>query len=205
VGLGVARDAVGRVQTRGVAALNDEERQRYVGDPKRFFEYTETPGFDMFVKRCIDRRFRDRYGDDPDASAAGYLASSMVRDQAVANEAVKLLGERPGTLLVAIVDADRVAFNLGTRGRLAPSKNVASVLVNPTAASTLSKTTRLRLALSDDVTLGYKPPTLADLVVFSQSPPPNLLTHMLNPIDGAFKIDFGLSTGGTATTTSTAA
>ena len=34
----------------------------------------------------------------------------------------------------------------------------------------------------------------SDCVWFSRSPPPSLLTHMMNPVDGAaFKIDLGLS------------
>ena len=36
--------------------------------------------------------------------------------------------------------------------------------------------------------------TCSDCVWFSRSPPPSLLTHMMNPVDGAaFKIDLGLS------------
>ena len=49
----------------------------------------------------------------------------------------------------------------------------------------------LRLALAVDPA---KARICSDCVWFSRSPPPSLLTHMMNPVDGAaFKVDLGLS------------
>jgi len=208
VGLGVSGDALRKVQRAGVAALDDMERQRYVDDPLRFANFAEnTPGFDLFAKRFVARRFASRYGDDAEASAAGYFATSLLQDEAVATGTANLIRTHPNNLVVAVCDSDRVQFSLGARARLEqmlladqPKKTpaIVSILVNPSAASTFSATTRLRLSLTDDISLGYVPPVLADVVWFSSSPPPNLLSHMLNPIDGNIKLDFGFSTGGKA-------
>lgn len=201
IGLGVSGDALRKVQRAGLAALDERERQSYVDDAAQFANYTKTPGFELFVKRCISRRFKERYGGDDDASAAGYLATSLLQDQAVATIADRQLRRsQDDTLLIALVDSDRVQFKLGSQMRLEQlGRTVRSVLVNPTAKSTYSATSRLRLSLSQEVaSLETKLTTLADFVFFSRSPPPSLLSHMLNPIDGAVKIDFGLSTGGGA-------
>ena len=66
-----------------------------------------------------------------------------------------------------------------------------SILLNPSAESTGSLSRSLRLALAVDPA---KARICSDCVWFSRSPPPSLLTHMMNPVDGAaFKIDLGLS------------
>ena len=98
---------------------------------------------------------------------------------------------------------DHVKFGCGAPGRLqrldvdpeaaASSKlRATSVLLNPTANSTGSLSRSLRLALAVDPKAARR---CSDYVWFSRSPPPNLLTHMMNPVDGnPFKgLDLGLS------------
>lgn len=206
VGLGVEGDTLRKVQSAGIAALSDAERAAYVDDPQLFASFpTTTKGFELYAQRCVSRRYEERYGGsqakNSDLSASGYFATSILQDEAVATCCARQLRkiEAP-QLLVAVVNSDRVQFKLGSQARLQQKKfNVASVLVNPSATSTFSASSRLRLGLTEDIGLEFRTTTLADFVWFSKSPPPSLLNHMLNPIDGAFKIDFGLSTGGTAT------
>lgn len=195
--MGVQGDTLRKVQKAGVGSLNDQERSAYVDDPLAFASFPQTPGFDLFARRCISRRYEDRYSPDQ-VSAGGYFASSLLQDQAVAAIAARHLREHPADLLVAILDSDRVQFKLGSQARLQQAGfQTASILVNPSASSTYSASSRLRLELTADLSLpGARDTTLADYVWFSASPPPRLLVHMLNPIDGSFKLDFGLSTGG---------
>ncbi|KAH8063786.1 hypothetical protein JL722_2974 [Aureococcus anophagefferens] len=123
---------MGRVQRDGgIAALSEAERNAYVDDVGAFVRYAKlNPGFDVYAKRVIERRYR----------AAGYANISG-----------------------APAYADFFA-------------------------GSLSASLRLALAADQKVT---RP--LANYVWFSESPKPALISHMMNPIDGNFKIDLGLS------------
>ena len=101
-----------------------------------------------------------------------------------------------------MVSDDHVKFGCSAQGRFQrleknPDASEAqffrapSILLNPSAESTGSLSRSLRLALAVDPA---KARPCSDCVWFSRSPPPSLLTHMMNPVDGAaFKIDLGLS------------
>lgn len=196
VPLGVADDALLKIQRGGT--LDPTEISTYIENPTEFENFASTPGFDMYAQRTIKRRY-DNIDDEKKPPFSGYFSSAILMDEAIATQADRV----KNNLLIAVVNDDRVKFGLGAQARLeARGRKVRSVLVNPSADSTYSSIKRIRLTLSEDATLGYVPRTLADYVLFSASPPPNLLTHMMNPIDGSWKIDWGLSQGGSDLLTS---
>ena len=205
VPLGVAAEAMGKVQrSGGIASLSEGERADYVDDVGAFVRYAKQPGFDVYAKRVIERRYkRAGYaGIDGAPAYADFFASSILYDEAVASLAARAARERgPAALVACVVDEAHLTFRYGVQGRLdrldrdpesptSPKLRSTSVLLNPTADSTFSASNNLRLSLAADVAV-TRP--LADYVWFSESPKPSLITHMMNPIDGQFKIDLGLS------------
>ena len=205
VPLGVAAEAMGRVQRDGgIAALSEAERNAYVDDVGAFVRYAKlNPGFDVYAKRVIERRYRAAgYANISGAPAyADFFASTILYDEAAASLAARYKRSAPGGLLVCVVGEDHVKFGYGVQGRLdrlevdpdkagSPTFRSTSVLLNPTAESSGSLSASLRLALAADQKV-TRP--LANYVWFSESPKPALISHMMNPIDGNFKIDLGLS------------
>lgn len=68
VPLGVAAEAMGKVQRNGgIRALSEEERFDYVDDVGAFVRYEKQPGFDVYAKRVVERKYADRYGNATDA------------------------------------------------------------------------------------------------------------------------------------------
>jgi len=203
VPLGIAGDAMAKVQRAGgIRSLSETERAAYVDDVSAFVKYAALPGFDAYTKRVVERRYaRDVAGKADAPSFRDYFASAILQDEAAATGAAVYLRKHPGALIVCVVDEARAKFGYGAVGRArrlevdfddpaTKTFTATAVLLNPTANTTLSTTTQLRLALAVD-----KPANapVADYVFFSESPRVNLITHMLNPIDGQFKIDLGLS------------
>ncbi|KAH8096092.1 hypothetical protein JL720_3442 [Aureococcus anophagefferens] len=200
VPLGVAAEAMGRVQRDGgIAALSEAERNAYV-DASAFVrcEAQSRP-----ASGVIERRYRAAgYANISGAPAyADFFASTILYDEAAASLAARYKRSAPGGLLVCVVGEDHVKFGYGVQGRLdrlevdpdkagSPTFRSTSVLLNPTAESSGSLSASLRLALAADQKV-TRP--LANYVWFSESPKPALISHMMNPIDGNFKIDLGLS------------
>jgi len=201
--LGLGSDVIGRVQRSGDAlgALTEAERATYLGDVGQFVDYAkEAPDFEMYVKRVVERRYdavvpqaasADRDSGAP--SKGAYYASFILADGAAAHLAKDYRRkQRDAPLVVVVAPEEHVKYELGLPGRLAAGGNVVStVLLNPTPESTLSLNNQLRLELG--VKKGA--PVAADFVWFSEPPKPATLMHMMNSIDGRFKLDLGLSLG----------
>jgi len=226
IAIGVNPDTLRRIQQKGLSAMDATDRQLYVRDDEKFANYpTKTIGYDVYADRVIGRKYDQRYANDTNApQRANYIASAVLQHEAAATRLANALQRRQGKkppLVIAIVSDDDLKFGHGIQGRLerlpilssasvsvsddgaaqgGESKQlfptVLSILCNPTAPSTYSLTPRLRLAIT--LFPENQPRKLADYLWFSASPPPNLIPNMFNPIDGQFKIDFGLSTGGSA-------
>ncbi len=204
VPLGVQAEVMGAVQrSGGIAALSEQQRNAYVDDVGAFVRYPkQTAAFDVWAERVVARTYKKRYeGLEGAPRYEDYFASSILYDEAVASLAARYCRAHPSTLLVCVVSDDHVKFGCSAQGRFQRlEKNpdgdagffrAPSILLNPSAESTGSLSRSLRLALAVDPA---KARTCSDCVWFSRSPPPSLLTHMMNPVDGAaFKIDLGLS------------
>ncbi len=204
VPLGVQAEVMGAVQrSGGIAALSEQQRNAYVDDVGAFVRYPkQTAAFDVWAERVVARTYKKRYeGLEGAPKYEDYFASSILYDEAVASLAARYCRAHPSTLLVCVVSDDHVKFGCSAQGRFQRlEKNpdgdagffrAPSILLNPSAESTGSLSRSLRLALAVDPA---KARTCSDCVWFSRSPPPSLLTHMMNPVDGAaFKIDLGLS------------
>ena len=205
VPLGVQAEVMGAVQrSGGIAALSEQQRNAYVDDVGAFVRYPkQTAAFDVWAERVVARTYKKRYeGLEGAPKYEDYFASSILYDEAVASLAARYCRAHPSTLLVCVVSDDHVKFGCSAQGRFQrleknPDASSAeffrapSILLNPSAESTGSLSRSLRLALAVDPA---KARICSDCVWFSRSPPPSLLTHMMNPVDGAaFKVDLGLS------------
>lgn len=204
VPLGVQAEVMGAVQrSGGIAALSEQQRNDYVDDVGAFVRYPkQTAAFDVWAERVVSRTYKRRYaGVEGAPKYEDYFASSILYDEAVASLAARYCRAHPQTLLVCIVSDDHVKFGCGAPGRFQRLERnpdgspgffrAPTVLLNPSADSTFSLSKSLRLVLAVDPA---KARPLADAVWFSRSPPPSLLTHMINAVDGAaFKLDLGLS------------
>lgn len=225
IGLGVDGATLRQVQTKGLAKLPAAANDVYIGSDdfsrQQFVGYSvNTVGYGVYAERVIARKYEQLYANDTDApKQENYISSTILQHEAAAKaiadklRSMDLSNDNKRPLVIALVAEDHLKFGHGIQGRLerlrigtAPAEKdgppiprfpaVTSILCNPTAASTFSLTTRIRMTIS--ALPEEEPRALADFLWFGSSPPPNLITRMMNPIDGNFKIDLGLSTGGTA-------
>ncbi|KAG5177907.1 hypothetical protein JKP88DRAFT_331083, partial [Tribonema minus] len=202
--------ALARVAAAGLEGLSADERNQYVIDLKGFIEFARQTGYRAYADEVIfpayaDGVARGAFGAEP-PSKANYFAARILRDEAVASAAVEAITAAPaGSTMVVlqpaeavtaapagstmVVDLDRVKFGFGSSGRaeriarsLGGALGVRAVLLNPTAADTLSGTTYLRLALglAEDL---YDGRPLADFVWYSARPLANQLSHLMNADD----------------------
>jgi len=222
VAVGVGGETLRRLQQEGLnKGLTANETRLYLGGDdggERFVTFArETTGFDMYVERVVARRY-DQLGLANVTGAPtknNYISASLFQHEATAVALADLLKENPDALVLAVVGEDAVKFGHGIQGRLeristttkksrrgggkkdaAAGTAATSILCNPSAKSTYSLNTRLRMSLTAQ--LEFEPRRVADFIFFSASPPPNLLERMMNPLDALPHIDFGLSTGGDA-------
>lgn len=186
VACGVPLDTLGRVGKSGLEALSKEERAAFVPDANLFLSMIKRPGYNRYAQSVI-LSGRDQ-GDNA-------FARAIVRHEAAAAAAARWLRDESASSprrIALLCGEEDVKFGFGVAARLerlAPPSaaeerafDVRTVLLNPTAADSMSPTPNLRLAL------GVSPRTLsesypiANVIAFSESPPVNLLTRLQEPI-----------------------
>ena len=93
--------------------------------------------------------------------------------------------------MVVLTDMDRSVYGLGAPGRLEriggarlnrETFKVKTMLLNPTAADSLSPLKSLRLNIGVGANQAKVARPVGNYVWFSRSPPPNLLIRYLDPI-----------------------
>ena len=182
---------------QGLEGLPDEVRERYVPDPAAFVAAVKNEGFPRYAEQVIvfDRsmtKIDASSKETAEVSRSRLIAKNMLVDEAIANILARER-QQSGNVVISILDSKKVKFGYGVEERLkrrftdtpAAAPNTAaevySVLLNPTAADSLSDTFQLRLSLAYGSELPFQKP-LADYLWFSDSPPSKILTRPKNAI-----------------------
>ena len=187
-----------RVLSNGLGALSDEEKAIYVPDIDGFVEGVKKPGFRRYADNVIFDSYA-RKNVDKNITPEQYFSLRILQDEAMAAKAVSYSAAHKNQLLVLISPLDRVIFGYGIYDRIRryqESNKVAndktketkerekllSLLLNPTAADSLSAIKQLQLSLGYGKFLDESY-VLSDFIWFSDYPMVSLLTRPKNPIN----------------------
>lgn len=159
VALDVPLEVQRRVQLGGLAVLSDKERARYLPDRGAFDSAVQLPGFLEYANNILLPTYRDLLhagllasADPTKATAANFLATQLLRDEAMATAAWRHIALQPSAgasagSMVCLIGYNHVRFSYGVAQRLrrlsaggGPStpKHVETVLLNPTPEDGLS-------------------------------------------------------------------
>lgn len=184
--------------------------QSVAGDGfKRYTDNVLADGFDKFVAMQNDTSTsttRIIGSKKSPVTVENYISGRILRDEVMAVQAAKWIAEQDKpSVLVTLLDEAQTKFGFGVQERVARnlarvrqstngvelseatkkdkvSGEILSVLLNPTAADTLSMTAQMRLCLAYGQFLKFQRP-LANFLWFSKYPPLKLLIRTKNPIN----------------------
>ena len=175
----------------GLQQVNPERRATYVADPQGFIGMTTQPQFQLYTDRSL-------FKDLPTGVKEGdFFAQRILVHETAASVCAKYAeahqtADGPTPLVALVAPTPDVRFLVGgINGRLARVSNflglnkvtnnaVTTILCNPTAADTLSKTRYLRLEIgTGPETIQYQS-KVADYLWFSSSPKVNLIPRLMN-------------------------
>ena len=179
------------VMKSGLQQVNPERRAAYVADPQGFIGMTTQPQFQLYTDRSL-------FKDIPTGVKEGdFFAQRILAHETAASVCAKYAeahqtSDGPTPLVAVVAPTPDLRFLVGgINGRLARVSNflglnkvtnnaVTTILCNPTAADTLSKTRYLRLEIgTGPETIQYQS-KVADYLWFSSSPKVNLIPRLMN-------------------------
>lgn len=199
---GMSSEVLTRVRAEGLEKIERSEIGQYVDSAAGFVETVQQPGFKVYSDWAVQDLYEKSVGSGEisadTVSLVNFFAGEILLHEAIAKRVADRLREAPDELVVTLLDLDRVKFGMGASTRLtrmgrpegadvpadAPSTfAVETIAINPTAADSITpmKSLRLKLGYGRDQLKITDP--LARYLWFSYSPPPYLLTHMLNEIE----------------------
>jgi hypothetical protein len=175
---------------RGLQNVPPEQRAKYVLDPEGFISMVNDPRFKLYTDRSL---LKDFTGTGTAAAAgSNFFAERILTHEAAATAMAQYAAGRPESLVVAVAPVNDLRFLSGLNGRIprihrhlvsnskVTDAAVTTVLLNPTAVDTLSKSRYLRLEIGTAPdTLQYQT-KVADYLWFSSSPKVNLLPRLMN-------------------------
>jgi Haem-binding uptake, Tiki superfamily, ChaN len=206
--IGLSLDDRSTVRSRGIQAVNPTSRARYVVDPEGFISTTNDPFFKLYTDRSLlkDRLFLKTDADET-VSEGNYFAERILAHEAAATLISQYaLGRGNDCLVAVLAPINDLRYMGGINGRIprifqflqnAPNSltaevsssiafapvtmnDVTTILLNPTALDTLSRTVRLRLEIGTGPdTLAYQT-KIADYLWFDSSPPVKLLPRVMD-------------------------
>jgi len=188
-------------RTSGLGAVDFERRQFYVVDPEGFIAVTRDSRYKLYTDRSLLKDFAPTNDDD---NMKGFFAERIFVHETAASVVAKYAVDRPESMVVTFSPISDVRYLQGINGRIPRvygslikqnnenGKNsqavinkvsdnaVTTILLNPTAAETLSAGRFLRLEIGTGPdTLAYQT-KVADYLWFSSSPKVNLIPRMMN-------------------------
>jgi len=179
------------VRTGGLQTLDADKRISYVADSQGFVTLTTDPSFRLYADRSLIRDFIPTSEND---SVGDFFAERILVHEAVATSVSKFAMSRPGSLVVTVAPTADVRYLGGPNGRVprvcrflnrksrVDDQAVTTILLNPTARTTLSKSRWMRLEIGtspDNIQYQTK---VADYLWFSTMPKISILSRMMNPI-----------------------
>eukprot|EP00534_Pseudo-nitzschia_fraudulenta_P011253 CAMPEP_0201221194 /NCGR_PEP_ID=MMETSP0851-20130426/191981_1 /ASSEMBLY_ACC=CAM_ASM_000631 /TAXON_ID=183588 /ORGANISM="Pseudo-nitzschia fraudulenta, Strain WWA7" /LENGTH=482 /DNA_ID=CAMNT_0047510933 /DNA_START=57 /DNA_END=1505 /DNA_ORIENTATION=+ len=187
----------------GLGSVDFERRQSYVIDPQGFISATQGPKYKLYTDRSLLKDFAPANADD---NVKGFFAERIFVHETAASVAAKYAVDKPESLVTIVASTSDVRYLQGINGRIPRvygslvkqnnangansqtvtnkvSENaVTTILLNPTAAETLSAGRFLRLEIgTGPETLDYQA-KVADYLWFSSSPKVNLIPRLMNSI-----------------------
>lgn len=172
-----------------------------------FLQSVLAEGFKRYSDSAITSRFEEDSSNRRFTSVENYFSYRILQQEYIATlvarrfaDASKEQDRNSKELVILLAPESDIKFGLGVEERVkrsldrvradkfsppsssSSSNRVYSVLLNPSAADSLSDTAQLRLVLAYGPLLRYQRP-LADFLWFSEYPPVRLLTRTKNPID----------------------
>lgn len=184
------KDDILVTRMKGLQNIEMERRGNYVADTDGFIATSAEPGFRVYAEKSLLKDFVPINDED---KPSGFFAERLLVHETAATVASKYAATRPDALVLIAAPMNDLRFLCGINGRIPRVYNsfdpsgskltdddVTTILLNPTANDTLSKTRRLRLEI------GTGPDTLdfqkkvADYLWFSSSPKVNLIPRLMN-------------------------
>jgi hypothetical protein len=207
IAMGLSKEDERAVKSQGIQNVNPTSRERYVKDPNGFIATTNDPKFKLYTDRSLlkDRLLlKSKNGET--VSEGNYFAERILSHEAgatsVSQFAINNRNDDDDCLIAIVAPINDVRYMGGINGRIPRvykflSSNIESssdassnesismndittILINPTAADTLSRTSRLRLEIGTGPdTIPYQT-KIADYLWFTSSPPVNLLPRVMD-------------------------
>ena len=182
----------------GLQAINPDSRSQYVVDPNGFIQTTTDKAFQLYTERSLFKQQEDDSNSDSTTTTTmskdKFFAKKILLHEAAATKVAQYMVTRPLSLVVVIAPMADVRYQLGLNGRipriynslqptnqsaLMTTDRVTTILLNPNANDTLSKTKRLRLEINTaPETLDYQQ-KIADYLWFSDMPRVNLIPRLM--------------------------
>ena len=177
----------------GLQQVNPDRREDYVPDTEGFIALSQDPKFRVYSERSLLKDFNPTAGNNKDETIGNYFSERILVHETAATAVAKYAYDKPDSFVAMIAPTPDVRFLQGMNGRipricqfLNPTGNlvtenaVTTILLNPTAAETLSKSRYLRLEVGTGPdTIDYQS-KVADYLWFSSSPKVNLIPRLMN-------------------------
>lgn len=182
-------------RSQGLQFVPQERRSAYVLDPNGFIALSQDPKFRVYADRSLLKDWQQTNDKD---TAGGFFAERILAHETAASVAASYASSRPDALVSIVAPTPDMRYLQGINGRipriaqyLNPSENkitdnaVTTILLNPTAKETLSKSRFLRLEIgTGPETLPYQS-KVSDYLWFSTMPKVNMLPRLMEePANG---------------------
>lgn len=182
---------VATARAKGLQFVDPERRSQYVLDPDGFIKLSQDPKYRVYADRSLLKDFESKGGDD---SAGLFFSERILVHETAAGIAGQYAVQLPDSLVIVVAPTPDLRFLQGINGRIVrlcsflnPSANkvtedsVTTILLNPSAKDTLSKTNYMRLEIgTGPETLQYQS-KVADYLWFNFMPKVNMIPRLMNP------------------------
>jgi hypothetical protein len=177
-------------RSKGLQFVEAERRSAYVVDPEGFIALPQDPRFKVYADRSLLKDFVPRNDKE---SPGSLFAERILVHEAGATAAAQYATSRPDSLVVLVAPMQDMRYLGGMNGRIpriyrklrpedskVTDKAVTTILLNPTARDTLSRTNYLRLEIGTSPEFLEYQTKVADYLWFSSSPKVNQLPRLMN-------------------------
>ena len=177
------------VRTEGLQNVDGGRRANYVVDAEGFIAWTQDPKNRMYTEKSLLKDFVPL--DERDAQG-NYFAQKILEHETMATSIAKYAVNHPKSLVLGVAPIKDVRFMGGPNGRLPrickalrsnvniDEEAVTTILLNPSAQETLSKSKFLRLEIGTAPTLVQYQTKVADYLWFSTMPKVNMIPRLMN-------------------------
>lgn len=175
---------------QGLQFVNADRRSSYVIDPEGFIALTQDPRYKVYTDRSLLKDFVPR---DAKETSGNYYAERILTHEAAATAVSRYASSHPDALVVVLAPVSDVRFLNGINGRiprvfakLRPDDSkvtdnlVTTILLNPTARDTLSRSNYIRLEIGTSPEVLDYQSKVADYLWFSSSPKVNQIPRLMN-------------------------